>query len=267
MADVTAVDSVAPQMGDTGRLRQLNVAMGALHLAQAVLMVTLSTTFAVPITAAFLHFDAREQRLTPHIQTLASVPIGPLVAAFLLLSALGHLLTGTMGVCDWYARNVQRGVNPPRWIEYAVSSSLMIVVIAMLAGIRDVVSLVLLFGVNTTTVLFGWCMERYNHHRERPDWLAFWCGLFAGALPWLAIGIYLVGAASAGAGRPPTFLYAIYASLFVFFNVFGLNLVLQHHRVGPWRRALFSDQVYMVLSLAAKSALAWQVFAGTLRLV
>jgi hypothetical protein len=34
--------------------------------------------------------------------------------------------------------------------------------------------------------------------------------------------------------------------------------------VGRWRSYLFGERTYFVLSLVAKSALAWQVFAGTL---
>jgi heliorhodopsin len=51
----------------------------------------------------------------------------------------------------------------------------------------------------------------------------------------------------------------------VFFNVFALNMVLQYRRVGRWRDYLYGERMYMLLSLGAKSALAWQVFAGTLR--
>lgn len=41
-------------------------------------------------------------------------------------------------------------------------------------------------------------------------------------------------------------------------------MVLQYRQVGPWRDYLFGEKAYIVLSLTAKSALAWQVFAGTL---
>jgi hypothetical protein len=59
-------------------------------------------------------------------------------------------------------------------------------------------------------------------------------------------------------------VYAIFVSLFVFFNSFALNQVLQYRQVGPWRDYLFGEYVYVALSLVAKSALAWQVFANTL---
>ena len=42
-------------------------------------------------------------------------------------------------------------------------------------------------------------------------------------------------------------------------------MVLQYRKVGPWRDYAFGELAYIVLSLVAKSLLAWQVFAGTLR--
>jgi hypothetical protein len=59
-------------------------------------------------------------------------------------------------------------------------------------------------------------------------------------------------------------VYAIFVSLFVFFNSFALNQVLQYRQAGPWRDYMFGEYVYVALSLIAKSALAWQVFANTL---
>lgn len=56
-----------------------------------------------------------------------------------------------------------------------------------------------------------------------------------------------------------------YVSIFLFFNVFAVNMFLQYKKVGPWKDYLFGERVYVFLSLFAKSALAWQVFAGTLR--
>lgn len=71
------------------------------------------------------------------------------------------------------------------------------------------------------------------------------------------------GRAPAGEG-PPTFVYAIIISLFLFFNSFAINQVLQYKQVGPWKSYAFGEKTYVVLSLLAKSALAWQVAANTL---
>jgi hypothetical protein len=140
----------------------------------------------------------------------------------------------------------------------------MIVVISMLVGIYDVVALIAVFGVNAMMILFGWMMELHNQTTERTDWSSFWFGSIAGIIPWIGITIYLVGSGGPEGG-PPGFVYGIFFSLFVFFNIFAINMVLQYRKVGRWRDYLYGERAYILLSLFAKTALAWQVFAGTLR--
>jgi hypothetical protein len=73
-----------------------------------------------------------------------------------------------------------------------------------------------------------------------------------------------LGAINSGDAKPPAFVYAIIPTIFVFFNIFAINMLLQYKKVGPWKDYLFGERVYIVLSLVAKTALAWQIFAGTL---
>lgn len=241
----------------TGRLRLYNVGMGLLHAIQGVAVVALSNDFALPVTAAFMEGPPGTRADTSELFTL---PLGPAVGAFLFMSAAAHLIVAGP-TWAWYRRNLLEGRSYARWIEYAFSSSLMIVLIAMITGIADIAALVALFGVNASMILFGLLQEHYERP-GRPGWLPFIFGCLAGAVPWVAIGIYLWAPGSSA--EPPGFVYAIFVSLFVFFNSFALNMVLQYREVGPWRSYLFGEYVYVALSLVAKSALAWQVFANTL---
>lgn len=245
-------------------LRIFNGVMGVFHLVQGILMILLSNNFALPFTTTYLKFDPAARTLGQNLQDAGSLRIGPAVAAFLLLSAVAHFCLATFGY-KWYVRNLQKGMNPARWYEYALSSSLMIVIIAMLCGMYDMSSLVLIFSLNATMNLFGLLMEKQNHAAERVDWTAFIFGCFAGIIPWITIGMYLVGAAQSVDTQIPGFVYAIIASIFIFFNIFALNMFLQYKQVGPWKNYLFGERMYIVLSLVAKSALAWQIFSGTLR--
>jgi hypothetical protein len=136
------------------------------------------------------------------------------------------------------------------------------VLIAQLVGIADVAALLALFGVNAAMILFGWLQERYEH--PGGGWLPFGFGCVAGVVPWVAITIYLLSPGSTSSASPPGFVYGIFVSLFVFFNAFALNQWLQYRAKGRWHDYLFGEQAYIVLSLTAKSALAWQVFGGTL---
>jgi heliorhodopsin len=241
-------------------LRRWNASMAALHLVQALIILAIASSFSLPVTSSFLQLSPVTGKLVPVPEELARLQIGPLVAAFLLLSALAHGVLASPWLHGRYERNVLRGINPARWIEYSLSSSLMMVVIAMLVGIYDIVSLIAIFAVNATMILFGWMMELHNQTTERTNWTAYWFGCFAGVVPWIAVAIYL-----AGGGRAPAFVYAIFVSLFVFFNIFAVNMLLQYRRVGRWHDYLYGERVYMLLSLTAKSLLAWQVFAGTLQ--
>lgn len=241
-------------------LRRFNLAAAALHVVQAVAVLALATDFALPVTASYLAGPPGTTPQDPVV--LFDLPTGLAVAAFLALSALAHLIVSTLW---WrgYVADLSRGINRARWVEYSLSSSLMMVVIAQLVGIADVTALLAIIGVNASMILFGWLQEKY----EQPGsggWLPFWFGCIAGAVPWIAVVVYTIAPQSTSDASPPGFVYAIIVSLFVFFNIFALNQVLQYRARGRWADYVFGENVYIVLSLVAKSLLAWQVFGGTL---
>jgi hypothetical protein len=163
-----------------------------------------------------------------------------------------------------YVKDLKKGINRYRWYEYSISASVMIVAIAMLTGIYDIGTLFLIFFSNAFMIIFGLQMETHNQGRKKLDWTPFQYGCVAGAIPWVVIGIHLFGAGG-GDGGPPDFVYYIYLSIAIFFNSFAFNMVLQYKKVGKWKDYLYGERAYIILSLVAKSALAWQVFAGTLR--
>jgi hypothetical protein len=242
------------------RLRWYNVLMGGFHAAQGVAILCLANGFSLPVRTRLLAGPpgGPEQRT---VRTLFTIRIAWGVAAFVFLSALAHWLIASPGIYDWYRRNLLRRRNYARWIEYSLSSSLMIVLFALITGIDDVAALIAIFGVNAAMILFGLLMEHYEAP-GRPNWMSFVFGCIAGITPWIGIAVYL---ASPGVDvQPPAFVYAIFFSIFVFFNVFALNMVLQYRKVGRWRDYLYGESAYVLLSLVAKSLLAWQVFAGTL---
>lgn len=256
-------DQLAPDpitSAEQTRLRRWNAVAALVHTGQAIVVLALANGFALPVTASYLQGPPGTPGQEP--VELFEVRTGAAVAVFLLLSAVAHTLVCT----TWWQRyltDLARHRNAARWVEYSLSSSLMIVLIAQLVGISDVVALLALVGVNTSMILFGWLQERYEEPGEG-GWLPFVFGCLAGIVPWLCIAIYTVAPGTTSAAEPPAFVYGIVFSLFAFFNVFALNQWLQYRARGRWRDYLYGERGYIVLSLTAKSALAWQVFAGTL---
>ncbi len=247
------------------KLRAYNAIMGCLHLAQAIAIFLLSNDFSLPITTSFLRYTAEIAKLHPVTEAVINLPFGAMVALFLLLSAIAHFTIASPGVFGWYVKNLEKGINYARWYEYSLSASLMIVLIAILCGFYDAAALLMAFALTAVMNLCGLIMEVHNQTTEKTSWISYWVGCIAGIVPWIAIAIYFFGSLAGTDGRVPTFVYFILPTLFVFFFSFALNMVLQYKKVGKWRDYLYGESVYILLSLVAKSALAWQVFGGTLR--
>jgi hypothetical protein len=251
----TAASGVTPdRLSD---LRRWNLALTFLHLAQAVAVVVLASGFAITVTGSFPAGPPGSE--VPPPEGLFDVPIGAAIAVFLALAALDHLLTGTVarGV---YERDLRRGINRFRWVEYSFSATIMVVLICLYSGITGIAALIAIIGANVAMILFGWLQELMNPPgRSGTTMVAFWFGTLVGVAPWIALSVNLVGAEEL-----PGFVIGIFLSLFVFFMSFGANQWLQYRGVGPWRDYAYGEKAYLVLSLAAKSALAWQIFAGSL---
>ena len=127
------------------RLRYYNLIMGTVHLLQGILVLALATDFSLPVTAYFLDGPPG----TPQqIDTLFEINVAWAVALFVFLSAIAHYAVSLPVTFDWYKSNLLKNRNYARWIEYSISSSVMVVLIAMLPGITDVVALISIFFVN-----------------------------------------------------------------------------------------------------------------------
>ncbi|HYO02464.1 MAG TPA: heliorhodopsin HeR [Mycobacterium sp.] len=252
--------SVSVSDSEFAGLRRWNLIAATLHGAQGIAMLVLSTALALPVTALYASGPPGTPINGSSLTQLFTVRLGPAVATFLLLSAVFHLIVSVRPGAAGYRSELQSHRNRFRWVEYSLSSSLMIVLIAMITGISDVAALLTIFVVNASMIHFGWLMETTNDRAGKPSWAPFVMGCIAGVAPWFAISIYLIGAGA----DVPGFVYGIFISLFLFFNSFALNQWLQYRRIGRWTNYLTGERTYIALSLIAKSLLAWQVFANVL---
>ena len=241
------------------RLRIFNAFMGCLHVVQGILMLILSNDFTLPLTYSHPVFDAVSQTISPVSETFFNLRIGPMVALFLFMSALAHFLLASV-LYNWYVKKLKKHINPARWYEYSFSASLMIFIIAMLVTIYDIGTLLALFTLTAVMNLMGLMMEIHNQTTKETNWTSYTIGCISGFVPWIVIFIPLITAESV-----PNFVIAIFITIAVFFNLFAINMFLQYKKIGKWNDYLYGEKMYIVLSLIAKSALAWQVFAGTLR--
>ena len=224
--------------------------------------VSLGDAAAMPVRATYLTDAPTLDAFSDPVQ-LFNLNISWMIGAFLALSAFFHFLIISPKFFPRYSAGLAARHNYFRWVEYSISSSVMIVLIALITGVSDVVAIISLFGVNASMILFGWLQEKY----EQPGnggWLPFIFGCIAGAVPWIALVFYVLAIGGPGDTKAPAFVYGIVFSIFLLFNTFAVVQYLQYKKVGKWSDYLRGEKTYITLSLVAKSALAWQIFSGTL---
>ena len=254
-------------------LRKFNLAMGIMHFIQGIAMIVLGFSvdklknFGFEVWTMYNDFvEIAPEVVVP--QTVSEqigvfTYDGPAVGSFLLLSAIAHLLIAGP-LFNYYVKNLKNKMNPIRWFEYALSSSIMVSFIALMFGVREIWVLALIFGVNALMNLFGHVMEVHNQTTEKTNWLSYIYGWIAGMMPWVVITYYFAKAAADAQGMP-WFVPVIYIVQFLLFMSFAFNMLLQYKGVGKWKDYLYGERVYQILSLVAKTLLAWLVFAGALQ--
>lgn len=238
-------------------LRRWNIGLTVLHFGQAAFMLFLTNDFALKVLNSSPDGPPGTEGLVT--STFFELRIGWAIGAFLMLAGLDHLLTATIAR-KTYESDLRGGINRFRWVEYSISATIMLVVISMYWGIVTLSGLITVAGANIAMILFGWLQERMNPPgRTSTTMLPFWFGTLAGITPWLAMGVNLTQSSDA-----PGAIYAILVVQGIFFFCFGLNQWLQYREVGKWTNYVFGEKTYLVLSLGAKSLLAWQIFAVSL---
>jgi hypothetical protein len=247
-----------------------NRALALVHLLQGLIIMFLAQSSAFPVTTNFLTLNTLATEasgnpvLAPASTILFEVNLAYIVVAFFFMSAIAHAIIASKYLKK-YEAGLKVGINRARWIEYAISASTMMVGIGLLSGVYDISSLLMMFGLTAVMNLCGLAMELHNQTTKTTNWTSYIVGSLSGIIPWIVLGIYFWGANIYGSGNIPTFVYFIYVSIFVFFFSFALNMYLQYKKKGKWADYLYGEKVYMILSLVAKSALAWQIFFGALR--
>jgi hypothetical protein len=83
------------EMAPVRGLRKINVAMAFFHLFQGVVLLFVSTNFSLPVMSYFLEMDTVTNKLNPIPNVMFHLRLAPLVAGFLLITAISHAALST----------------------------------------------------------------------------------------------------------------------------------------------------------------------------
>ena len=144
---------------EISKLRKLNLAAGFLHLASLAAILLLSNDASLPVNATYLTEAPGTGNFSDPIN-LFNLNIGYMVAAFLALSAFFHFLISSPAMFPRYVSGLKNHINMFRWVEYSLSSSLMIIVILQLNGTADYIALLAAI-VGEREGWYYWCCSNY----------------------------------------------------------------------------------------------------------
>lgn len=265
----TEVKQTNAEVDSTG-LRLCNKWLAGIYVVQGLVFALLATTQLMPVQASYLTADPLASDISGSPVTgiatahLLDINIVHLVAAFFFIAAIAHALMATVYRAGYEADLKQR-LNKLRWVEYAVSGGAMLLAVALLSGIADAATLLAIGVLTILTMLCGLAMEQYNQGKTKITWLAYGLGAAAALTVGAIFALYAWSTNIYGTTAVPGFVWGLYATLFVFGVAFAVNLRLHLKKAGKWKDYVYAERTYMFLSIAAKTAIAWQIFAGALR--
>jgi hypothetical protein len=253
-------------------LYKWNITLAIIYVLQAIAIIygqLLTTAKLFPVGVSYLTLNPIASELTGHnvfsaaAQYSFDVNLLFIVTILFFVSAVIYASSASV-FRKYYEADLKKKMNKVRWFQYAFIAGMMMASIAILTGISDLASLVMIFAFEMIMFLIGLVMESNNHANKIPNWPIYVVGCIAGLVPWLVILGYIWGADTYGNGGVPDFVYWICLSIFLVFSGFAVNMFLQYKKHGNWANYLYCERNYMILGLLGQTLLAWQLFLGIL---
>jgi hypothetical protein len=199
-----------------------------------------------------------------------SMQLVPFLIAFFAVTSVAHVIYAT-NPNNFYTEMINDGSNWARWIEYAISATLMIIVVAILSGIRNPNLLSLIALGNFVVMMQGYSIERalqqnYRESGYSPNakniivpMLTSWV-LFAGiwGVILISFGKRVEEARKSGV-EVPLWIWFVQIPLLLFFASFGIVNLIQTFTKKPYSEF---EIAYVTLSLVAKLFLGVWIVIG-----
>jgi hypothetical protein len=95
------------------------------------------------------------------VTKISTTALESIIAAIFLITSCFHTFYATDGFgTGAYLKEIKRGYNRYRWIEYAITSTMMIFVLAIISGIKDYDTIYELCVLNAVLMSLGYFLER-----------------------------------------------------------------------------------------------------------
>jgi hypothetical protein len=254
------------------KLRNLNYIVGIIQLILCLFLVIWLFTINSDDTQLSFRIGEYNQPISEGSDhgAVSVRTIVLLLAIFTLITGLVHILAYAMST-KTYQHNVNRGHNWIRWVEYGITATIMIFVVAVTCGTNSTDVLLLLCVATLCCMICGYVSEATATTNKNVS-------MFTTAMGWiLMITVFTViirrfasiyGQTRETENGPPSWVWAIVISMTSLFMSFGcIHLI---HMRQQWKSNTavsrkFHQQVevsYTVASVVSKTLLVILLSSG-----
>jgi len=189
--------------------------------------------------------------LSEKARTVSETDIAMLIASFYLITGVFHLLYA-LNPCDVYLSGIRKANQSLRWIEYSLTATIMLIILAILSGVKDIQTVMLLAVTSIGMIATG---QWFETSMGKARWVPIVVGfiLLAGILVtiWNAFQDRIKDANDANL-NPPAWLWGAVVLTFIFYGIFGLVPIAQMCKNMDYRQV---EKIYLFLSLFSKAQL------------
>lgn len=190
-----------------------------------------------------------------------------LLLLFAALTAFFHLIIALRKSA--YGGYIKKENNPLRWLEYGITSTIMIAVIAFSVGLRDFAMFATLCVLNILMNVTGQVAESLDHTAKESEGtaavktssnLVVLLGWSLWLVIWGMLTAQFAAVVSEGADRVPAFVWVAFSGMVTLFSGFGVVHLYKH--LNPGASYAKVEGAYIVLSFVAKTLLIWLLLGG-----
>jgi len=210
----------------------------------------------------------------------APISVPNAVVLFYVVTAFTHLIYANFWKTG-YLKAIDEKHNPVRWVEYSVSATVMIYIVCLTVGVRDVTALIPIIGANIATMYSGYIAEEairvYDFDGALRSLILGWVlQIFIFATIFLKfsqtlgdVGAIVDGVTGEKKYKIPGFVYFVIIPTFLYYASFGVVAVLwymnakrTYERVGVLPSFDGTEKWYLYLSLFSKLFLGLYITYG-----
>ncbi len=243
---------------------KLHFVFGFLYLIQIILLVIFSKGSWLSITTNYLAYDTLLSNGEQIVHSAGTSRLFDFNMLWLLVIILAISLVGHFLLATKFKKMLSSKSEVISWLFFGVVNSLLTLIIALLSGVFDFSSLVLLFGVCIMASIGGIFTQLYLQKDKKLANYGLIYILKLTLLPWAVILIYILGTFVFGGNSINAWVYLVYLTLMLTQIAFGYVYGQIKKQVGKWRDEQYSQKVVYALFFICQTLVVWQVFFGSL---